>query len=634
MTSNDEDIKAQRKGNAGENEVCRILSGFNRKQYIVINNVLLEKPFAYEDEIPTVQIDHIVVSIYGVFSIETKNYSGSIYGSEDAKVWTVFVGGKKYQMQNPLRQNHAHTKTLQSILSSNAKEIGINNAFFPICQIIAFSPKADLRKVNVTGADIVHFNEIPDAILSKSNNQYLTTDQMEAIALFIRERNVYSPERFRKHVDAILRKKGEPVRQKNSWDITVGVDKSQDYSTEDRFEFIPDSQNRYEEPKIYQQYESQNENKKYNRSTSSKPLLIVTLIIIGLVFLFLMFCCCGSGLISLINPNNIYSSNNNIQNSNLSATSSPKLIPTSMDQIDSSYVNELKAIADEELQNYIENNTKENDICHDLFDSGKYLGECFAYNEDNSNELFFIYKIKNTTESLDNVNLRKITKERDIFIYIGFTNIYIDENGRINYNQTKVDLPEVYVPDFTSKSIYRTNNYKYFHPGYTFISDLLDDIEASYSNAEYNPGKDNLLKDNYIETPDLENYADYLGHTFYTVAGYVDEDGEEYNECLCLYYHSSLTGPVCVDFRLGKDYNTLSFKYTPNLNYYGDMVKTHLSIIDKDTFEVIYETDDLVRGQTGIAEVDVKDHENIRIQLIPTDGYIAQVFLKDIYLSD
>ena len=85
---------------------------------------------------------------------------------------------------------------------------------------------------------------------------------------------------------------------------------------------------------------------------------------------------------------------------------------------------------------------------------------------------------------------------------------------------------------------------------------------------------------------------------------------------------------------LGKEYNTLSFEYTPNLNYYGDKVTAHLSVIDKDTFEVIYETDDLVKGQTGIAEVDVKNHENIRIQLIPTDGYVAQVFLKDIYLSD
>ena len=632
MASNNDNIKAQRRGNAGENEVSRILSGFNRKQYIVINNVLLEKPFAYEDDIPTVQIDHIVISIYGIFSIETKNYAGSIYGSEDARIWTVFLGGKKYQMQNPLRQNYAHSKTLQSLLSSNAKEIGIENATFPIRQIIAFSPKADLRKVNVVGADIVHFNEIPDAILSKSNNQCLSIDQMEAIALFIRERNVYSPERLRKHVDAILRKKGEPVRQKNSWDISVGDEKTYDYSIEDRYEFIPDSQNRYEELKIYQQYESSNENKKYNRSSSSKPLLIVTLVIIGLVFLFIMFCCCGSGLLSIINSNSIYPANNTIQNNDSSM--SIKLSPTAMDQIDSSYVKELKAKADEKLINYIENNTKENEICHDLFDSGKYLGECFAYNEDNSNELFFIYKIKNTTEAIDNVNLQKYTKERDFYLYIGFTNIYFDKNGSFNYDQNNIDIPDVYISDFTSKSIYRTNNYKFVHQGYMFISDMFDDIEAAYSNVEYNPGKENLMIDNHVGTLDIENYADYLGHTSYTIAGYIDENGEEYNECLCIYYHNAFSDPACVDFRLGKEYNSLSFKYTPNLNYYGENVTAHLSVIDKDTFEVIYETDDLVKGQTGIAEVDVKNHENIRIQLIPTDGYVAQVFLKDIYLSD
>ena len=51
------------------------------------------------------QIDHIIVSVYGIFVIETKNYKGWIYGSEKQKQWTQsFPNGSKFKFQNPLRQ--------------------------------------------------------------------------------------------------------------------------------------------------------------------------------------------------------------------------------------------------------------------------------------------------------------------------------------------------------------------------------------------------------------------------------------------------------------------------------------------------------------------------------------------------
>ncbi len=63
---------AQRKGTAGESEVNRILSGFNSNQYRIISNVLLKKTYVSPEKIPTVQIDHVIVSIYGIFSIIKK----------------------------------------------------------------------------------------------------------------------------------------------------------------------------------------------------------------------------------------------------------------------------------------------------------------------------------------------------------------------------------------------------------------------------------------------------------------------------------------------------------------------------------------------------------------------------------
>ena len=57
-------------GKKGEGKVSKILSYLPKDKYIVINDILIE----YEHG--TIQIDHVVVSMYGIFVIETKNYKG------------------------------------------------------------------------------------------------------------------------------------------------------------------------------------------------------------------------------------------------------------------------------------------------------------------------------------------------------------------------------------------------------------------------------------------------------------------------------------------------------------------------------------------------------------------------------
>ncbi|MCP5515622.1 MAG: NERD domain-containing protein [Verrucomicrobiales bacterium] len=64
----------------------------------------------------TTQIDHLLVSPFGLFVIETKNITGWIFGSEDQPQWTQSLYGKKYSFQNPLRQNFRHTKCLADYL--------------------------------------------------------------------------------------------------------------------------------------------------------------------------------------------------------------------------------------------------------------------------------------------------------------------------------------------------------------------------------------------------------------------------------------------------------------------------------------------------------------------------------------
>jgi len=64
----------------------------------------------------TTQIDHVLVSVFGIFVIETKNINGWIFGAPDQDQWTQVLYGNKYHFQNPLKQNYRHTKCLSEYL--------------------------------------------------------------------------------------------------------------------------------------------------------------------------------------------------------------------------------------------------------------------------------------------------------------------------------------------------------------------------------------------------------------------------------------------------------------------------------------------------------------------------------------
>jgi predicted RNA-binding Zn-ribbon protein involved in translation (DUF1610 family) len=89
----------------------------DKEQYHLIKNVTLPT------EDGTTQIDHIIVSKFGVFVVETKNMKGWIFGSPSQKTWTQKIYKHTSKFQNPLHQNYKHTKTLESLLGLNDQQI-------------------------------------------------------------------------------------------------------------------------------------------------------------------------------------------------------------------------------------------------------------------------------------------------------------------------------------------------------------------------------------------------------------------------------------------------------------------------------------------------------------------------------
>ena len=83
LASSSDRHRAERVGARGERKVIKALgSKLDSAVYNQFHDLNL--PVGND----TTQIDHVVVSPYGVFVIETKNYSGWIFGDSRSRVWT------------------------------------------------------------------------------------------------------------------------------------------------------------------------------------------------------------------------------------------------------------------------------------------------------------------------------------------------------------------------------------------------------------------------------------------------------------------------------------------------------------------------------------------------------------------
>jgi len=93
----------------------------------------------------TTQIDHVLVSPYGIFIVETKNMKGWIFGSERQPKWTQTLYRKKYSFQNPLRQTFRQKKILAEYLEIDESSIHTVIYFIGNCKFKTELPENVIR---------------------------------------------------------------------------------------------------------------------------------------------------------------------------------------------------------------------------------------------------------------------------------------------------------------------------------------------------------------------------------------------------------------------------------------------------------------------------------------------------------
>ncbi|MDE6381018.1 MAG: NERD domain-containing protein [Muribaculaceae bacterium] len=110
--------KARRSGKRGEKIVAKELARLRKKDFIVLNDLML--PTANGK---TSQIDHVVVSTRGIFVIETKNHAGRITGSEQAQYWQQHLSSQSRGFYNPILQNRSHLRAVRRHLPKMDSEL-------------------------------------------------------------------------------------------------------------------------------------------------------------------------------------------------------------------------------------------------------------------------------------------------------------------------------------------------------------------------------------------------------------------------------------------------------------------------------------------------------------------------------
>lgn len=136
------------KGKKGEKRIHNILMQLP-DYYVILDDIVLKTNRG------TTQIDHIIVSRYGVFAIETKNYRGDIYGDDNRKEWTQLIvtevtyAKKWWKTYTYVTKNHFYNPVKQSVGHAlRIKEVVVNA--YPnlkVIPIVVFTGNVNLSNI-------------------------------------------------------------------------------------------------------------------------------------------------------------------------------------------------------------------------------------------------------------------------------------------------------------------------------------------------------------------------------------------------------------------------------------------------------------------------------------------------------
>ena len=170
---------------------------FRPPDYHLMNHVTLR----LEDG--TTQVDHILVSRFGVFVIETKDYRGWIFGQAEQANWTQVLFEQRFEFQNPVHQNARHVRAVRQLLDFIPPDAAKS--------VVVFAGDAEFK--TPVPESVFHVSELIDHLRAQTaevmslNRMQLCVGRLEATRLAV------SGETDIEHVQSLERRHGSSIRR-------------------------------------------------------------------------------------------------------------------------------------------------------------------------------------------------------------------------------------------------------------------------------------------------------------------------------------------------------------------------------------------------------------------------------------
>lgn len=189
------------KGRNGEYLTSKIIERHALQSHRQLLNVYIPK--RNSDELT--EIDLLYIDRTGLYVIESKNYSGWIFGNETQQQWTqTMPNKKKYKFFNPIRQNATHIRAIQDFLDLPKDAIH---------SVIVFSERCTLKKVVVTSQNVhvIKRENVWRFIQTQKQTakQFFSQDDIQAIYNKLVPQMQVSNEVKKQHIQTIQQKYGK-----------------------------------------------------------------------------------------------------------------------------------------------------------------------------------------------------------------------------------------------------------------------------------------------------------------------------------------------------------------------------------------------------------------------------------------
>lgn len=175
------------RGRNGESKVNNCLRKFKGKDFARAKDIML--PFRGK----TSQIDNLLISRYGIFVIETKNYTGIIKGRENSPKWLqVFPNSVQNprEFYNPVWQNEGHVKSLQALLTESFPNLRYHN-------IVVFSNECIPPEI----PNVINLKELHSTLKARMTGPpVLSSEDVLAIKKSIDKNNIKDSKKRSEHV--------------------------------------------------------------------------------------------------------------------------------------------------------------------------------------------------------------------------------------------------------------------------------------------------------------------------------------------------------------------------------------------------------------------------------------------------